>query len=104
MSPKQVDPAAATDTTLYTVPAATQTIVSTIAVCNRGANNTTFRIAIRPGGAALANAHYLYYDANIGAGVTVAITVGVTLAGGDVVTVRSASGDITFQAFGTEIS
>ena len=57
----QSNPAATTATTLYTVPAATSTVVSTIVVANLGVSGT-YRIAIRPAGAALASSHYIAYD------------------------------------------
>ena len=38
----QSNPSATTATTLYTVPAATQTIVSTITVCNQAASAGTY--------------------------------------------------------------
>jgi len=44
----QVAPAATTDTTLYTVPAATEAVISTIVVANRSATARTYDIAIRP--------------------------------------------------------
>lgn len=43
----QSAPAATTNTDAYTVPAATQTVVSTITVCNRAATGGTYRIAVR---------------------------------------------------------
>jgi len=42
----QVAPAATTDTTLYTVPAATEAVISTIVVANRSATARTYDIAI----------------------------------------------------------
>ena len=59
------NPSATTATALYTVPAATSAIVSTINVCNQAAAVGTFRIAIRPSGATLAASHYLAYDTAI---------------------------------------
>jgi hypothetical protein len=100
----QSAPAATTATTLYTVPAATQAIVSTIAVCNRAATAATYRIAIRPGGATLANQHYISFDATLAANDSTMITIGVTLATTDVVTVYASTADTSFSAFGTEIS
>ena len=41
----QSNPSATTATTLYTTPSATQTIVSTITVCNQAATAGTYRIA-----------------------------------------------------------
>jgi hypothetical protein len=50
----QSNPAATTATTLYTVPAATQAVISTLVVCNQASTAATFRLAVRVGGAALA--------------------------------------------------
>lgn len=100
----QVAPAATTNTTLDTVPAATQAVVSTIAVCNRAATAATYRIAIRPAGATLANEHYIAYDASITANNSTFITVGVTLAATDVITVYASTANLSFSAFGSEIS
>lgn len=96
---------AQTATTLYTVPAATQASVSTINVCNLSpTNNTYFRIAIRPGGASLANSHYLAYDTPLGASDSIAMTMGITMGNTDIITVSSVSGNVSFTAFGSELT
>jgi hypothetical protein len=100
----QVAPSATTNTTLDTVPSATQAVVSTIAVCNRAATAATYRIAVRPAGATLANEHYIAYDAAISANNSTFITIGVTLAATDVITVYASSANLSFSAFGSEIS
>jgi len=100
----QSAPAATTDTNIYTVPGAASAVTSTITVCNRGGSAATFRIAVRPAGAALANQHYLYYEASLPANSTFAATVGVTLAATDIVTVRASSANLSFSVFGTEIT
>ena len=100
----QVAPSATTATTLDTVPSATQCVVSTIAVCNRAATAATYRIAVRPAGATLANEHYIAYDAPLAANNSTFITVGVTLAATDVITVYASTANLSFSAFGTEIS
>lgn len=100
----QSAPSATTATTLYTVPSATDAVVSTISVCNRAATSGTYRIAIRPAGATLANEHYIAYDSAITANNTTFITVGVTLDATDVITVYASSANMSFSAFGTEIS
>lgn len=100
----QVAPSATTLTTLDTVPSATQAVVSTIVVCNRAATAATFRIAIRPAGATLSNEHYIAYDASIAANDTTALTIGVTLAATDVISVYASSANLSFNAFGSEIS
>lgn len=100
----QSNPAATTATTLYTVPAATNTIVSTISVCNQAATAGTYRIAIRPAGATLAAQHYIAFDSTVTANNTTMITIGVSLAATDVITVYASSANMSFSAFGTEIS
>jgi hypothetical protein len=100
----QAAPSATTNTTLETVPSSTQVVVSTIAVCNRAATSATYRIAVRPGGATLANEHYIAYDATVAANDSTFITIGVTLSATDVITVYASSANLSFSAFGSEIS
>ena len=99
----QVHVAAITNTTLYTVPAATSAVCSTIAICNIGAS-TTYRIAIRPAGATIADQHYLVYEAAINQYDTVILTLGITLATTDVITVYAGTADVTFHVYGSEIT
>jgi hypothetical protein len=99
----QSAPSAATDTSLYTVPSATSAVVSTLSVCNRGVS-TTFRVAVRPAGATLADEHYIVYDNIVNAGDAVFLTLGITLAATDVVTVRAGTADMSFSLFGSELS
>lgn len=100
----QSAPSATTDTTLYTVPASTQAVISTITVCNRAATAATYRIAVRPDGAAIANQHYLVFDAAINGNQTVALTLGVTIDASDVLTVRASTANLSFCAFGSEVT
>jgi glucose-6-phosphate dehydrogenase assembly protein OpcA len=100
----QSNPSATTATSLYTVPASTSAVVSSISVANLTATAATFRIAVRPAGATLANEHYIGYDITVGASDSTVITVGLTLATTDVITVYASTADLVFQAFGSEIS
>lgn len=97
-------PSAATDTTLYTVPSATSTVVSTIHCFNSGDNNSYIDIAVRPAGAAIESKNYLLKNAQIAAGESLSLTIGITLATTDVITVRTSLATVAFQAFGSEIS
>jgi hypothetical protein len=99
----QVEPSATTNTTLYTVPSATSAVCSTLTVCNTGVS-TTFRIAIRPAGATLSDIHYIVFDNAINANDTVFLTLGITLATTDVVTVYAGTATVVFNLFGSEIS
>jgi hypothetical protein len=100
----QSAPSATTNTDIYTVGAGKQAIVSTITVANRSATARTYRIAVRPSGATLANQHYLAYDVVIAANDTTALTLGITLTATDVVTVYASTTDLSFGIFGSEIS
>jgi len=100
----QVAPSATTSTAVYTVPAATEAIVSSVTVCNRAGSAGTFRLAIRPDGAALSNEHYLVYDTGISSNDTIILTVGLTLDAADVLEVYASSADMSVQAYGSEIS
>ena len=99
----QVSPSATTATTLYTVPSATSAVCSTISICNYGVS-TTYRIAIRPAGATLANQHYLVYEAAVNQYESTFVTLGVTLATTDVITVYAGTATLAFGVFGSEVS
>lgn len=95
---------ATTNTDVYTVPSATETIISTLIIANRGSSNTTYRVAIRPNGAAIANQHYIAYDVDIDANDSTTLTLGLTMDATDVLTVYTAGSDVTVNVFGLEIS
>lgn len=98
-------PSAATATTLYTVPASTSASCSTISICNQGAS-TTYRIAIRPAGAALTASQYLVYDAAVNSNDTIILSFngGLALATTDVVTVYAGTANVSFHVYGTEFT
>lgn len=94
----QSNPAATTDTDLYTVPASKEAVISTVCVANTGAD-ASFRIAVRPSGDTLDDLHYIVYEATLPAGESKFFTIGLALATTDVVTVRASSADVAFSAF-----
>jgi len=98
----QSNPAATTATTLYTVPSAKSAVISTLVVANLSTSAATYRIAVRPAGATLANTHYIAYDVALSANDSTALTLGITLATTDVVTVYASSANVNFTAFGDE--
>ena len=98
----QVNPAATTATTLYTVPSAKSAVISTLVICNQAASSATYRIAVRPAGATLAALHYVAYDISVGASDSTALTLGITLATTDVVTVYASTATVSFHAYGDE--
>jgi hypothetical protein len=100
----QSAPSATTATTLYTVPSAKAAVVSTVVIANRDATAASYRIAIRPAGATLASQHYVAFDVPVGANDSTTLTLGLTLATTDVITVYASNANLTFSAFGSEIA
>jgi hypothetical protein len=101
----QGNPSATTETTLYTVPSSTSAVVSTISICNLTGSSATYRIAVRPAadGTTL-NKHWVVYGATVAASDSTMLTLGITLAAGDVVRVYSSIDSLAFSVFGSEIS
>ena len=100
----QSNPAATTNTTLYTVPSATSAVISSIVICNQTASAATYRIAVRPAGASVASQHWIVYGATVAASDSTVLTIGATLATTDVITVYASTANLSFTAFGSEIS
>jgi hypothetical protein len=101
----QAAPAANTDSNLCVVGAGKQVVTSTLVVCNRSTTQgvAKFRVAVVPSGATLDAQHYLRYDELVEYRASQDIKIGMTLAAGDTVIVRSSDGNISFTLFGQEI-
>lgn len=100
----QSNPLAGVLTTLYTVPGSTNLVGSSLVVCNRSGTPTSFRIAIRPAGAAISDEMYLHYDTPIGGNDVYIATIGITLEATDVISVQATDATLSFNGFGQEIA
>jgi hypothetical protein len=99
----QSAPANTSNATLYTVGAGVSSVVSTLSITNTTGTAATARVFVRVGGAAAATSNALVYDASIGANSVTAITIGVTLAATDIISVQTGTANaLTFQLFGQE--
>ena len=101
----QSNPSATTVTTLYTVASAKEAVISTISVANTTATAATFRLILQPSAdvsATILTKQYLAYDITVGASDTTVITIGVTMAAGDVIKIYGSTAPLAFQAFGDE--
>lgn len=98
----QSAPAAATSTTLYTVPASTETVLSCVIVCNRSAVATSFRLSVDVNGAGDTDADYIAYDVPIEGNESIALAHGVTLDATDLLRCLATLATLTFSAFGQE--
>ena len=85
-------------------PSATEAIISTLVIANRGTTGGTYRVSVAPDGAALANSQYIAYDVTLTGNNTTALTLGITVNATDVIRVYASSADFTFSAFGSEIA
>ena len=88
---------------LYTVPAATQAVVSSIVIANRGTATSTYFIGAVPSGSTIENKNWLAFAVPVSASDSTALTLGITLNAFDSIQV---SGNLTgsFSLFGSEIA
>ena len=100
----QSNPAATTATDIYTVPALTQAVVSTIVICNQAASDATFRISVRVAGLASTAKQFISFDETVMLNDSTTKTIGLTLGAGDIITVYCSSATCSFNVYGTEIA
>jgi hypothetical protein len=101
----QAAPANTSNANLYTVPASTSAIVSTLVIANTTATAALAEVYVRIAGAAAATSNAILYDASIPANSTATFTLGMTLATTDIITIQTGTANaLTFTAFGSEIS
>jgi hypothetical protein len=100
----QLAPTATTLTDLYTVPANTLASISSIIVCNRGTTSTTFRILVSVAGAAETEKQYIFYDQSLDGTSTFTATIGITMTATDKIRVYAGNSNLSFNAFGIEVS
>jgi len=100
----QSNPAATTDTDIYTVPSATETIISSIVIANQDVTDDVYDLAIRPNNATISAEHYLAKGVTVGAADSTTLTLGITMDAADVLTVQAGGTALSFNVFGAEIS
>lgn len=101
----QSNPSATTETNLYTVPSLTSAVVSTLTIANQTGTSATYRIAVRPSADASTTAkHWIVYGATVAANDSTMLTLGITMATGDKIQIYASTANLSFSAFGSEIS
>ena len=100
----QANPSATTATDLYTVPSATQTVLSTLVIANTSSTAATYRISVRVAGASAVTKQYIAYDVPLSGNDSTALTLGISLGATDVLTVYASTANLAFTAFGSELS
>ena len=102
-----INPSANTQTNVYVIPAATEAVISTVAICNQGANSTTYSLALMPSSifaSPAGAAHFLVKNAALAGSDTIFLTVGLTANAGSVLVANTPNASISFSAFGSEIT
>lgn len=99
----QRNPPATTLQDIYEVPAGNSAIISTINICNQSAGISTFRLAVRPANASISGLHYIAYDTPVSPNDSLSLTMGVTMATTDVISVYSNTASTSFSIFGSEL-
>jgi hypothetical protein len=81
-----------------------ETIVSTVVICNRSAAEKTYDLRVVPSGETAGDEHYISKAVPVPANDTLFLTLGITLADGDVIKATASTSDVSFSAFGTVIT
>lgn len=103
----QSNPSANLATDVYTVPNGASAVVSTLNVCNMAASGSAdslIKIAVRRNGETLLPHQYIVYNTPIAASDSISLTIGITLAANDVITVFADNTNTSFNVFGSELT
>lgn len=100
----QLNPSASTWSNLYTVPSATQAVISNIHVCNYGDSQATFSVALRPDGESLEPKNYIFYGLNIGSLDTIQLGDGITMESSDLFDVWASTASVSFNMSYAEVT
>jgi len=94
-------------TTIYTVPASTNTVVTTITICNQSANTVSINVAANVSGSAVTTKNFIVSGYSLGAAETLVLEPRVSLNVGSIlsanITGANAASNVSINAFGVEI-
>jgi len=94
-------------TTIYTVPASTNTVVTTITICNQSANTVSVNVAANVSGSAVTTKNFIVSGYALGAAETLVLEPRVSLNVGSIlsanITGANAASNVSINAFGVEI-
>ncbi len=100
-------PSANTQTNVYVVPESTSAVVSTITVCNQTSDNHSYSLIVMDGSefsASAPAATFVVRGAVVPAADTVVLTMGLTMNANTILACNGSSAELSFSAFGSEVS
>jgi len=88
---------------LYLCPTSTNTVCSTLAICNTASAAATYRIGLTASvNSSPSLTEHIVYGASVPANDTVFLTLGVTMEAGKEILVASSASTVVFNMFGSE--
>ena len=90
--------------TLYTTPASTEAVISSVVITNQSSSAVTIRIGLDTTAGTPGSDEWLVYDASVAGNDTVALTLGITMDASKYLRVSSSANTCNFSAFLSEIS
>ena len=90
--------------TLYTTPASTEAVISSVVITNQSSSAVTIRIGLDATAGTPGDSEWLVYDAAVAGNDTVALTLGITMDASKYLRVSSSANTCNFSAFLSEIS
>ena len=104
----QVNPTANTQSNVYVVPAATEAVVNSIMIANLGTSNVSYSLIVMPSNEFASPASngksFLIRGSTMPGSDTATLTLSLTLPAGAVVAANTNSANLSFSAFGVEIT
>lgn len=100
----QINPSGNTITNVYVTGASASAIVSSLTITNLSDSNTSYSLLVRPINETLSDKHYIIRGGIIPGREQITITSAATMNSNAILAANTGSSDISFQAFGVEIT
>jgi hypothetical protein len=102
-----INPSANTQTNVYVVPAATEAVISTITICNQSILNASYSLIVMDSSefsSPAPTSSFVVRGAVVPATDSIILTLGVTANAGSIIAANTNSPNISFIAFGSELT
>ena len=100
----QVNPTANTLSNVYVTPNSTEGVVNSIIIANQYTDNASFSLIVRPIDETLDDKHYIVRGCVVPGSDTLRMTLSLTLQNNVIVAANTNSPNLSFGAYGVEIS